>query len=60
LCKARKCDALKAGRTSSSSLALCSILINEQARGKLGYIISLSGPEHWEGVSAKDGNTSRE
>jgi hypothetical protein len=30
---------------SSGSSALCSILKNEQARGKLGYVISLLGPE---------------
>jgi hypothetical protein len=60
LCKARKYEALKASRTSSGSSALCSILKNEQTRGKLGYVISLLGPEQWEGVSAKAQNSSGE
>jgi hypothetical protein len=60
LCEARNYEALKAGRMSSGSSALCSMLIRDQARGKLGYVISLSGPECWEGVSAKAQTSSRE
>jgi hypothetical protein len=53
LCKARKYEALKAERMSSGSSALCKMLIKDQARGRLGYVISLAGPYHWKGVSAK-------
>jgi hypothetical protein len=60
LCKARKYEALNAGRTSSGSSVLCKMLMNEQARGKLGYVISLSGPYHWDGVNAKAQKSSGE
>jgi hypothetical protein len=53
LCKARKYEALNAGRTSSGSSALCKMLMKEWARDKLGYVISLSGPYRWDGVNAK-------
>jgi hypothetical protein len=42
LCKARKYEALNAGRTVFGNSALCKMLIKVQAKGKLGYVISLS------------------